>query len=122
MEGNRNINVHLSSIEVRGNKEKFKGKKIILLDDVTTSGNSMIACRKLLEDMGVEVICISLSKTVERKTFQDALIQSEIDDLDSSNDSYISDDYEDTIGMIHCAEDDSYHDAEDAWMYDGSRD
>lgn len=120
--GNRDINTHLSSIEVIENKDKIKGQKIILLDDVTTSGNSMIACKRLLEEAGAEVICISLSKTVERKSYEEALLESEKDGLVIQNDFYTPDDYEDTTGMIYCVEDDSYHDADVAWLYDGSRD
>lgn len=38
------------------------------------------------------------------------------------NNSYASDfDFTKAEGMIYCSEDGKYHDAEDAWMYDGSR-
>lgn len=62
--GNREIETHLHSIEVI-NKDLIKSQSILLLDDVTTSGNSLIACKQLLEKAGAdEVICLALTKTV----------------------------------------------------------
>jgi len=60
--GNRDIQVHLESIKVNKN---VKGKKIVIMDDVTTTGNSLEACKILLEKAGAkEVILFSFSKTV----------------------------------------------------------
>jgi len=61
--GNRNIAVHLSSIEV-AEPMRIKNKVVWLLDDVMTSGNSLIACQKLLIDAGAaKVHMLALGKT-----------------------------------------------------------
>lgn len=45
-------------------KDFFKGKYIVLFDDVVTSGNSMLRFKKQLEIFGAKVICaISIGKT-----------------------------------------------------------
>lgn len=59
--GCRDCSVHFNSISVQ---YKVDSENIILLDDVTTTGNSMKACRKILEDEGYNVICICLAKTI----------------------------------------------------------
>lgn len=44
-------------------------------------------------------------------------------EIDTTEDNYNFSNYEDDIsGMIYCSGDGRYHDAEDAWMYDGSCD
>lgn len=68
--GNRKINIHLNSIEVIGHKNLYKEQKIILFDDVTSTGNSLLACKELLENLGAKVTCIALSKTLERKSYE----------------------------------------------------
>jgi predicted amidophosphoribosyltransferase len=61
--GDRSIETHLNSIRVE-NVKLIKGKKVFVIDDVTTSGNSLLACKKLLEDAGAyKVLCIALAKT-----------------------------------------------------------
>lgn len=45
--GNRNINIHFGSIEVNPNVS-ISGEVILVVDDVTTSGNSLYACRDIL--------------------------------------------------------------------------
>lgn len=45
--GDRSIQKHLSSIQVN-QPELIKGQAVLLLDDVTTSHNSLMACRSLL--------------------------------------------------------------------------
>jgi|CXWL01.1.fsa_nt_gi hypothetical protein len=61
------IDEHLSSIQVT-EPSKITGKVILLLDDVVTTGATLMACRKLLLDVGVaEVICLALGKTRQRK-------------------------------------------------------
>lgn len=62
--GNRAVEIHLNSIKVL---EQMENKKVILLDDVTTTGNSLKACTELLKDCGAtEVVSIALGKTVNR--------------------------------------------------------
>lgn len=66
--GCRDIEVHLDSISLNSNimpQVKDKTYIVYLIDDVTTSGNSMLACKKKLEDNGYNVRCIALAKTVK---------------------------------------------------------
>lgn len=61
--GRRNKNIHMQTIKV-DKINILKGKKVILLDDVTTTGNSMLACEDLLRGLGVSGICkFALAKT-----------------------------------------------------------
>lgn len=61
--GNRDINIDLNSIKV-SNQHLIKGKTVLLLDDVTTTGNSFVACEKLLVDAGAyKVVKLALGKT-----------------------------------------------------------
>ncbi len=61
--GSRNISVHLNSISITS-KHVSRGAKTILLDDVTTSGGSILACKQLLESAGAgKIISIALAKT-----------------------------------------------------------
>ena len=62
--GTRDIDHHLQSIQVE-NSALPSGRIVLVIDDVTTTGNSLLACRKLLTSAGVRsVILCSLSKTV----------------------------------------------------------
>jgi len=62
--GNRDISVHLGSLKVQRN---VRGKSIVVLDDITTTGNSLEACKQLLEKAGCKkIILFSLSKTASR--------------------------------------------------------
>ncbi|HDF2327443.1 TPA: phosphoribosyltransferase [Morganella morganii] len=63
--GNRDIGVHLRTLEVPTSANEYK--PVILLDDVTTSGNSIKAAISKLEDAGYTVIAaIALGKTAEK--------------------------------------------------------
>lgn len=64
--GNRDIGVHLRTLEVPTSAKEYR--PVVLLDDVTTSGNSMKAAISKLEDAGYTVIAaIALGKTAEKK-------------------------------------------------------
>ncbi len=61
--GNRALSIHLDSMAAN-NAARFKNRRIMLLDDVLTSGNSMVAGRKVLLEAGAgDVTCIALSQT-----------------------------------------------------------
>lgn len=61
--GKRDINIHLSSIEI-DNEVAVKGKVVLLVDDVTTTGNSLLACEQILLDSGaLFVVKLALAKT-----------------------------------------------------------
>lgn len=60
----RNKDTHLESIRITDSK-LISGKNIILLDDVTTSGSSLLACKEILIKNGaVKVECVALGKTI----------------------------------------------------------
>lgn len=62
--GCRDIDIHLNSINVV-NVELFKGKQVLIIDDITTTGNSLNACKELLLRKGaVEVAMLAIAKTV----------------------------------------------------------
>lgn len=62
--GLRKLEIHLDSIEVL-NESLFKDRNIIIIDDITTTGISLNACEKIVEDCGAKKIrCIALGKTV----------------------------------------------------------
>ena len=55
--GDRSIQSHLDSICINGDVEvDDKNSNVILVDDVTTSGNTLIACEKILKDFGFSSI------------------------------------------------------------------
>jgi hypothetical protein len=56
------IKRHLDNIEVR-NESLIQSKVVLLLDDIVTTGTSLMACKKLLLDAGAsEVICLALGR------------------------------------------------------------
>jgi hypothetical protein len=61
--GDRSLDVHLNSIDVV-NPHLIQGREVLLLDDVTTSGNSLRACQMLLKKVGVRTVqCLALGCT-----------------------------------------------------------
>jgi predicted amidophosphoribosyltransferase len=61
--GDRSKCVDLNSIEVR-QPDLIMGRKVLLLDDVKTSGNSLLACRELLLDAGAaKVVMAAMART-----------------------------------------------------------
>jgi len=62
--GDRSIDLHIQSIRVI-NHDLIRDREVLLLDDVSTTGNSLKACRKLLLESGAkEVQCMALGITV----------------------------------------------------------
>lgn len=60
--GNRDLYVDLNSIVVT-QPDVVRGRVILLLDDVITTGNSLKACERLLSDCGAQVVKFALGKT-----------------------------------------------------------
>ncbi|WDQ32171.1 hypothetical protein PTQ21_27955 [Paenibacillus marchantiae] len=61
--GPRSIDIHRNSINVI-DRELIMDKEVLLLDDITTSGNSLYACRELLLRAGArEVQCLAFGRT-----------------------------------------------------------
>jgi len=86
---NHTIEDHLKSIRV-SNQSLVKDKKVILIDDVLTTGSSIQACSKLLLDSGAKSIkVIVLGKTMRNiedahyfiEQNEDKYIQETIDEL-----------------------------------------
>lgn len=62
--GYRSIERHLSSLNV-GNVKKISEHAILVIDDVTTSGNSLEACKRLFIEAGAaKVRILALGKTI----------------------------------------------------------
>ena len=61
--GDRSIESHIQTLGVKPGCE-IKGKEIIVMDDITTTGNSILACARVLRDAGAKkVMAIALAKT-----------------------------------------------------------
>ncbi|HLH88069.1 MAG TPA: phosphoribosyltransferase [Xanthobacteraceae bacterium] len=61
--GDRSKEVHLKSVTV-AKPELIKGKEVLLLDDVTKTGNSLEACQELLVKAGAKSVqCATIGKT-----------------------------------------------------------
>lgn len=61
--GDRSKCVDLNSIEVR-QPDLIYGRRVLLLDDVKTSGNSLLACRELLLHAGAaKVVMAAMART-----------------------------------------------------------
>lgn len=62
--GGREIQVHLDSLKII-NPEKVRGRAYLIIDDVTTTGNSLEACKRLFIEAGAaKVRALVLGKTV----------------------------------------------------------
>ncbi len=62
--GDRSINVHFNSIAVT-DLGLICGQTVLLLDDISTTGNSFRACAELLFHRGAQrVLCLALGRTV----------------------------------------------------------
>lgn len=65
--GSRSVARHMSSIRVE-HPEIIQGREVLLLDDVTTSGNSLVACRLLLLKAGAaRVKYMALGRTTHSR-------------------------------------------------------
>ena len=62
--GNRSCSVHYNSICVKY-PSIISNKSVLLLDDITTTGNSLNACKQLLLEAGASEVCmLAVAKTV----------------------------------------------------------
>jgi hypoxanthine phosphoribosyltransferase len=67
----RELANHTNSIEVI-NRHLIKNKNVLLVDDISTTGNSLLACKELLLKAGAsKVKCVALGKTVTYKSESD---------------------------------------------------
>lgn len=66
--GDRNIKSHLSTIRINLNHNyNINNKSIIILDDVTTTGNSLLAAQEILKQYDIKKIyLLALSKTIKQ--------------------------------------------------------
>lgn len=66
MYGERDYTKDLKTLAINS-KHNLKGKNVIVIDDVVTSGSSFIAAKKLLLDVGVnKIMFFALARTVNR--------------------------------------------------------
>ncbi len=55
--------MHLNSIRVE-RAEEIRGRRVLVLDDVMTTGDTLRSCRQLLLEAGARgVTCLALTKT-----------------------------------------------------------
>ena len=67
--GLRSIEQHLKTIEINPKIDySLEGKDVLLLDDVFTTGSSLIACREILMKKGYvgTIVCLAIGKTSGR--------------------------------------------------------
>lgn len=61
--GDRSMQVQMESLRLDDDL-KIAWKNVLLLDDVTTSGNSLLACQKILSDgLAAKIQCLALGRT-----------------------------------------------------------
>ena len=61
--GERNLEKDLQSYKI-GINYNVRGKNVIVLDDITTSGYTFMAAHKFLTELGAKkVVCIAFGKT-----------------------------------------------------------
>ncbi len=66
--GSRNLQLEIKSLTVR-NENIIKGRQVLLMDDVTTTGTSLQAGKYLLERAGVALIALlALAKTQRERS------------------------------------------------------
>jgi len=64
--GGRDVKKHLDSIEIKS-PEKLQAKKILLIDDIATSGSTLNACiQKLKSTKPLEIITLALGRTLHK--------------------------------------------------------
>lgn len=81
--GNREVSIHFESMAVI-NSQLIQNKNVLLLDDVSTSGNSLRAGKELLLKAGAsKVKCVALGKTATYYDFDDSV--HEKIDMDAGN-------------------------------------
>lgn len=59
----RHEEIHLKSVKLSFEEEFYKDKNILLIDDMTLTGNSLNACKSLLQEAGANVTCLALGQT-----------------------------------------------------------
>lgn len=65
--GNRSIEQHKNSIDIKY-KKAIPRRHFIIIDDVTTTGNSLEACRQILLDNGAESVrCVAIGRTLSNR-------------------------------------------------------
>ena len=61
--GSRLVDIHTRTIAVE-NPDLVRGKKVLLVDDVITSGNSLLVCKQKLSEAGAaSVLCFAIGQT-----------------------------------------------------------
>ena len=71
--GERTVQKDIDSFKI-GNTRNIQGQNIIIFDDITTSGCSLVAARQFLKARGAKkVVCIALGKTAEDYGYYDDL-------------------------------------------------
>lgn len=69
--GPRSADLEKETIEAI-NVHEFRGKNILLFDDVTTTGTSLKSCKEILKENGAKgVACFALGKTVNHYSYHD---------------------------------------------------